>query len=294
LLPFINLLAGLLPILLILNLALRRMDPGSAQRRWGVLATGLTLGVGLILTFEMGGVILLVIGVTQYISSSPALLSSLENLSLQIQNSGMDTNRIAAALGPYLTHPRVIFSLILAFAGIIPLIEELFKSIAIWFLVRRRMTPADGFAVGILSGAAYAIFESLVATASMQGDQWLIVIVARLGTDVLHILTTGIMGWGLATAWSGKGRGYWTVILSYLASVLLHGLWNFQTIAAGISQFVTSYYHISGFFFHIGSAAPIGMILQTLVMIVFLGTAYRWVNTKPALESAAISDESAQ
>lgn len=281
LLAVLNLLGGVLPVLLIGGLVFRHLDAGSAQRRWGVLATGLTLGTGLIIGVETIGLILLVIGVGVVVSSSPSLLSLLEQFTRQLGQMNLNPDNLLESLAPILVRPQWVFLILFALSGIIPLIEEFFKPVAIWILSRRKMTPADGFAVGILSGMAYAIFESLTASASAVSGNWLVIIIARCGTDALHILTTGIMGWGIAVAWKGMGRGYLAAVLSYLAAVCLHGLWNFQTVAAGMAPLLPYASQASPFFSRLAPVAPAGMLIQTVLMVVLLGMSHRFLALKP-------------
>ena len=115
------------------------------------------------------------------------------------------------------------------------MIEEQIKPIGVWLLAGRQLTPAEGYALGALSGAGYALVESLFLTSS--GQDWTVIILARIGTSAVHILTAGLMGWALATAW-GEAR-YLRLGAVYLLAVLIHGLWNGLTIAnvfANLSQ----------------------------------------------------------
>jgi hypothetical protein len=79
-----------------------------------------------------------------------------------------------------------------------------------------------------LSGAGYALFESLQIAAG--GQDWALLVTARIGAAVIHILTTGLTGWGLVSAWK-EGR-YARLVGAFLTAVTLHGLWNGLSLAS--------------------------------------------------------------
>jgi len=109
---------------------------------------------------------------------------------------------------------------------IVPLIEEALKPVGMWFLHGRLQGPAAGFAAGLLSGAGYAMFESLVAFNG--GEEWVPVTMARMGTAVVHITVSGLVGWALVGAW--RQRRYLALAGTYLAAVAIHGTWNAMTV----------------------------------------------------------------
>jgi hypothetical protein len=64
------------------------------------------------------------------------------------------------------------------------------------------------------------------------GDTWPALVVGRAGTDLLHMTTSALLGWGLASAWQdGK---YGRFILVYLGAVAAHGLWNLVSLSSSI------------------------------------------------------------
>lgn len=276
LLPIFQILAVGLPVLLILSLAFRRLNPGSPQRRWGIFAAGLVLGPALIFILEMAALLVVIVGVFILASTQTGFSAEINRLVSQLQTTGVDLNKIQPIISPYLSDWRLILVVLLTSSVIIPVIEEILKPIGIWFLAKRGLTPAEGLAAGLISGAAYTLFESLTASANVAGDQWLAITLARCGTDALHILTTGVMGWGLASAWSGK-RSYLSAGVCYLAAVCLHGLWNGLTMAMTLSHLVEPSYQNANFFFRVGAVAPYGLIFLTLLMLLLLSVAHRFV-----------------
>jgi RsiW-degrading membrane proteinase PrsW (M82 family) len=84
------------------------------------------------------------------------------------------------------------------------------------------LTPVEGFTAGLLSGAGYALFESLALASG--GEQWAALVFARIGTAGIHILTTGLTGWALVLAW--RRRRFLRLAATYVFVVSVHGVWN--------------------------------------------------------------------
>jgi hypothetical protein len=129
-------------------------------------------------------------------------------------------------LAPYLINPFALIGLFLLLGVFTPLIEESLKPAIVWLLAKRIARPAQGFALGIISGAGFALVESLLAS-STPGQGWAQLLVARAGGGLMHILGSGLMGWGIASAWQGKRL---RLLGTYILSVTLHGLWNSAAI----------------------------------------------------------------
>jgi RsiW-degrading membrane proteinase PrsW (M82 family) len=116
----------------------------------------------------------------------------------------------------------------------VPLIEELFKPIGVLLLLRRPLTAAQGFALGALCGAGYALAENL--TIGADAETWALISVGRFGTTIMHIFTAALSGYALARAKNEKR--YLALIGTYLLNVFIHGAWNSLVVlnsAAAIS-----------------------------------------------------------
>lgn len=221
-LPLLHGLAVGLPILFLAGLAWRGLPTGSPQRSWGVFASGLVLGPALTLVAEILAIFgLALIGVV-YISLRPDLAQELVILGETIEQFQGTPEQLIAQISPYLSQPAVIFAVLSFTAGVIPLIEELFKPVGVWLLVGRRLTPAEGFTAGVISGAGFALFENLAFTST--GGEWTASVTLRMGTGLLHILTAGLTGWALALAWSHKR--YLRLVVIFFCAVFLHAIWN--------------------------------------------------------------------
>lgn len=226
LLPPMHVLAVILPVIWLAYLAVRGLSLGSPQRAWGVFGSGLALGPVLILFSELVLIILFVVLGVLYISGDSELSRAILSLSEELSQGTPDPERLTQLLTPYLASPLLISAAFAFIAGLVPLVEEALKPIGVWLLIGRPLSPGEGFAAGALSGAGFAIFESLAAGAT--DETWTILVVARIGTAIIHILTTSLMGWALVLAW--RQKRYLRLLGTYLGVVILHGAWNALTI----------------------------------------------------------------
>jgi RsiW-degrading membrane proteinase PrsW (M82 family) len=116
----------------------------------------------------------------------------------------------------------VLFIALIALGLFVPLIEELLKPIGVMLLLGRPLTPAQGFALGALSGAGYALVENLMV--GVDAETWAFATLGRFGTSVMHIFTAALSGYALVRAKNGKR--YLQLAGIYLLNVLIHGVWN--------------------------------------------------------------------
>ncbi len=119
-----------------------------------------------------------------------------------------------------------------------------------------------------MSGAGYALFESLALSSS--GDEWTFLVVARIGTAVIHILTTALTGWALSQSW--RDSRYLRLAAAYLTAVLIHGFWNGLTLISSYNSLLSlqpSPPEVS-LITRIGAAAPLGLAILTLGALALL------------------------
>lgn len=277
LLPLLQVLAIGLPVMWLLYVAVRRLPLGSSQRLWGVFNSGLVLGPALILLFELAALLILAVLAAMAIANQPELLDRIPALSEQLSSQGLTQEDVLEVIGPFLQRPSVILSILVFAALVVPMIEEAFKPVGAWLLIGRRLTPAAGFAAGAVSGAGYALFESLMLSRS--GEDWVWVILGRAGTAVLHIATSSLMGWALVQALNGIG-----VIrlgLVYLSAVLVHGSWNALVIINALlilpAEWKTSFISQNTIGW-VEKVAPIVLVLLVILMFSMLF----WANRKLA------------
>ena len=117
-------------------------------------------------------------------------------------------------------------------AIIVPLIEELLKPLAVWIFATKIESPAQGFAMGVLSGAAFALIESLNASADGT-TSWPVIVSIRAGTSLLHMTASGLVGWGIVSAF--REKRIMRFFAAYFTAVAIHGIWNACAVGTGIS-----------------------------------------------------------
>jgi hypothetical protein len=226
-----------LPAWWFIELGSLRLPQISRQRIWGVLNFSAFISMPVIILVEG---LLLVIGATGLLvwlsnrQEYATLVDQLKNLMyIKIDLAKL----LLDQYGSLMQEPGVIAMLVLVIALIVPLVEELLKPLAIWFFIKKQWSPREGFIAGMICGGAFAVVESLIALASTDSSSWLVLVAARSGTALLHIVTAGLSGWALTSSWlDGK---YLRVGIAYLIAVFLHGAWNFLAITAGISSFIS-------------------------------------------------------
>ncbi len=249
--PVIHVLTVIIPILLILGLAIRGIEFKSHQRIAGLTMTGMIGGTTLSLILETITLLSLGIILLVLIFLNPAWLAELNQLAGRLMIVTDDLEALQQILLPYLSRPAVIGVVLIIVSGFIPLIEELSKTIGFWFLYRKEWTLADGYIGGLCSGAGFAVAESLLASAQMSGETWLVVVITRVGTALMHILASGLVGMGFVYAW--KNRQYIKMVFFYLGAVLIHGFWNLLAVALASGQLVKS---PTGFLSIVGVISP--------------------------------------
>ncbi len=235
-LSFLGILAISIPVLMLISFGSKGLDGGSPQRKLGLLAFGLTITPAIILFAEIFALMFGVAGFMLWASEKPELLDGLTSLWMQLSVAGADPANLMEIIQPYLTQPVTVFWILAAISLFVPLIEEIFKTTGIWLFANRDLTPAQGYTAGLFSGAGLALMEGLFNLASVNdGQTWLFLVIGRIGSSLMHILTGGLIGWGLASSWRvGKPIKY---LVSFLVSLLIHGLWNALALSGAFLPF---------------------------------------------------------
>ena len=113
------------------------------------------------------------------------------------------------------------------------MIEEIFKPMVVWFLLNRPLDEHEGYALGLISGGAFALLESAGMVIQMNPQDWLTAVILRAATGVLHIGLSGMVGFGLVR--SKNIRRFSRGILSILLAGALHGAWNSLALESGLA-----------------------------------------------------------
>ena len=280
-LPLLTLAAVSLPLLVMLGLGIRDIPLGARWQSWNVLGIAMTLVPFLLVIIESLVMIFIVVLAIAFIASQPELAREMERLSRQLYFIGPDPEAMARRLAPLLTRPAVIGVALAYFAVIVPLLEELIKPLGVWLFANRLSSPAQGFALGALSGAGYALIETLGVSA--QTADWASLLLSRIGTGILHITASALMGGAIAFA--VRERRYFHLFRTYLASVSLHGLWNALAILYTFSTLV-EYTDQQGMLAGLQLPVSIGMGVLAVVMLGILILSNRRVRNTAQQEIA--------
>jgi len=266
LLPVIHVLANGASILWVLNLGRMKFPAKSAQRNWGAFGVGLTLTPAI--TFIVEIALLIIIGIfwLVLIQARPDLKQDILYLSNFVYESTVESEILLKWAGEFVARPEVSGTVFIYFSLLIPLVEELLKPLAVFLLLGRKLQPWEGFAFGATAGAGYALFENLTIGAGADG--WTFIMISRLGTAAIHILTTGLVGWGLASAQTE--RKYARLAGSFIAAVALHGVWNGLNIFTAMADLPAFQDQISPFLVTFASYAPAGLALLALGSVIGL------------------------
>lgn len=265
-LPVINMVTVSIPILFFVYLGLRGLNVNSKQRRWGALAAGMLLSPLLGVILEIGVMLLYLIAGVIYLAADPERLDALNVLLVRLSAAGTSEEMLLRIIAPYLLQPAVIITGLSLVSLVVPLIEEAIKPIAVWLLAGKNLIPTEGFVLGILSGAGFALYENLVSLPTE--EMWGTTVLARMGAALLHILTGGLTGWGLVVSW--QRRRYLYLVVAYLAAVLLHSIWNTAAVAAGVWQLDIGGLFDEGFVGQIISYSPAVLAAVSILMVLIL------------------------
>lgn len=237
-------------------LGLRKLGLHS-RAGWGAFASGLTGVPALAIMLELAvGVVLLALGMV-YVTTNPSLAGQLEHIESVLTHI-QDPQEALSLLSDFINDPFLLSLLLSNFALFVPLIEELLKPLAVWLLVwRRPLSNAQGFAIGLLGGAGFALMENLFAADTVD---WTATTVLRFGATAFHIATAGLMGWAIVRA-KKEGR-YFGVFLVYGLNILLHGLWNGVVITMGFApELLQDVYPVAGLALMGISLGSIGVLI---------------------------------
>ena len=230
--------AVIIPVWWLIEFSRRGLPRSTKLREWGTLTIGLTVTpiviimIELILIVVAAVIVMIEFGFHPGLSSQ--LLSILENINLYQSGIG----ELEQILYEIMKQPLISAAIFLTIGLIAPLIEEIFKPMSTWFLLIRPLEEHEGFSLGLISGGAFAILESAGMVIQMDIQDWLIAIILRTATGVLHIGLSGLVGYGLARSWRQKriDRG----ILYVFSAAILHGAWNSLALLSSFSFSILS------------------------------------------------------
>ncbi len=231
--------AGLaLPALAVLALTGRVADQGATQRQVaGQVVLG-ALGVtGVAFVLELAVIAVGVVVVGLLLTLTPGGSALLAELRAIVTNPAR--LRDMQALSRWLLNPEILVPVIGLVVVVVPLIEEAVKSSGVpllSLLLRRTPTPAQGWVWGVAVGTGFAITEGLFNGAASLAF-WAGIALLRVGATAMHATNAGLTGLGWAQTLAS--RRPWPLLVYYLASVSVHGLWNGLTMLITVASLWT-------------------------------------------------------
>lgn len=220
--PFLHFLSIALPVYFVVRIAIHHIPLGTSQHAWSAFGAGMTLGPLLAVIVEVAFLLLGVLIVAVYLGLNPDLMAEAERLVNQFQRA-RDLDSLFQQVGPLLKSPLTLLVGLLFLSFLVPIIEEIAKSLGVWLVADRLTSPAQGFALGVLAGAGFALAESLSASLTAD-DSWALTLGMRAISGSMHMLASGLFGLGIAYARLQK-RPLRLAGLALL-SMLLHSVWN--------------------------------------------------------------------
>ncbi len=176
--------------------------------------------------------------------------------------------------------PMVLLALTVFVAVIAPLVEELFKTLAVWSLLGLDISEGEGYVAGMLSGTAFALVEGMLyaaQTAMTPGNDWLYFLIGRFGGTLIHIFNGGLIGWALTK--TRRDRNLARLLVIYALAFTIHGLWNLTIV---LTQLIPS---LKGLEVDQVSSNIIMIVLALLVgsgFIIFARQVLKNIKTRPA------------
>ncbi len=288
LLPPLVLLVTVLPLWWYIETGRRGLTLSSPAQTWGVIGFSLVFTLPVILTLELLvlGLVLVFGGI--YLSSSPDFAGQLAILQRMVSDPNFDPQILTDMFSGLLQRPGVILALLAVVSGVVPLLEEMFKPLAVWLLADDKLTPAQGFLAGMLSGASFALWENLTALSASGDGSGTLILVARVGTGLLHIVTAGMVSWGMASFWQSR-RYLGRMIGAYVLAVMLHGLWNASGVLTGIGPLLQIPVDTSPITQTVESGAVvvlIALVFVNLGLLLYFNARLRRTQTAEGIDSA--------
>lgn len=203
-------LAGILPALTVLALALRHLHfprnapwPTNWRRFTLALVSGATSAIVLASIFEL-------------------ILTAVLARSLGLTNIAIDNPDLQIP-----TNPRMIAFLLVLVSVIAPLVEETVKPLAVVVLIGRVRSAAEAFILGMSCGIGFDLIETS-GYISMGYKDWLDVALQRSTAGLLHGLGAGMvaLGWYILTHPKERKHAVLLALGCWTYAVLQHALWN--------------------------------------------------------------------
>jgi len=252
-----------IPLFFLIKIGSRKLGTGSSNRTWGIVGFNFFITMPFILVVEIILFILVLIVIGFWLMNQPVLFQQILQYSEQLSLGQLEPQVAETLLRDLFKSPVILNGSIIIIAFFVPLIEEFFKPMALWFLAGKKLTPSQGFVGGLIAGACFATLETLGAIGSPSDTSWFFLLIGRMGTGLLHVTLSGLVGWGLASAFYNNN---WKRFFgNYFSAVLIHGLWNLFALLSGITPLLPFSEEIGNLPMFLSQLGP--YVLLTLALI---------------------------
>jgi len=255
---FLIALAGLLPALTVLALALRRVHypqeakwPTTWRRFTLAVVSGATIAVVLAAIFEL-------------------ILTA-----IAIQQSGISSLSIDNPNLPIPHDPKTIVLLLVIVSVIAPVVEEAVKPLAVVVLIGRLQSAAEAFILGLACGIGFDLIETS-GYISMGNQDWISVAIERSSAGLLHGFGAGMvaLGWYFITHPKSVERNVLLAFGCWGYAILQHATWNgsflFQLLPAPIGPYLDTGTIPLGNNITMPASIIVYVILTVLMLLFFL------------------------
>jgi hypothetical protein len=278
-----HVLASLMLPLAALAYASRRLAPVPGQAVLAQLAWGGAGTILLALVFELvvGLLLFLAVGLVLAALLGPDQLAQLVDQFRSFANGAPDTGRILTLLTRQPVVLIIAVAAALAFFTVIgPLIEETLKGLGpgIW-IARTRPSASRALLWGLAAGAGFAFSENLLLGANLVGQQdgagalWAVLILARVGTSLVHVAATATVSLGWYSAFVGGRRA--SFFLFFIAGFGAHGSWNL--LALILSSALSAAGSLSFSSVSLNGAGAVIALLALSVFVMLVLAAALWI-----------------
>lgn len=229
----LTLMAVAVPVWWLVEFSRRGLPRSTAFREWGTLSIGLSAAPLFIMLVEITMVVVIALVVLVVLGSQPGFLEQLGKITQNLNLYQGGVEQLEHLLVEMARNPVIASALFLMIGVLAPFVEELFKPMAIWFLLKRPLKEYEGFSLGLISGGAFALLESAGLVNQIGLDTWVQAVALRASTGLLHIGLSGFVGYGLVSSWNQKRFGH--AFLYLFGAVGLHGAWNSLALLSSFS-----------------------------------------------------------
>ncbi len=206
--PPCHILGAMLPPLIVTAFVARRLSPAAVPIRWReiVLQTGSGAFLATFLSFGLEAAfgLLTLFAALLLVALTPGGMSWLQEWTSHLQDPFWIADPVH--LSRVLLSPPIAGTLVVIFVVIAPLSEEFFKALGVALMSYRQPGAARAFLWGVAGGSGFAMTEGLF-NAAIALESWSAVMLLRVGSTLMHCLSSGLMAWVGTICWGHAAPG---------------------------------------------------------------------------------------